>query len=144
MLRAGHGLILVVVGLLALGVVMVTSAGLTVGTDAAHPAVRDVLLGRSACIAVLAVAMLLAASRLPVLEIPRMRGLASPVPWITLAVAALLVAVHIPGIGREVNGARRWVDVGPIGFQPSELAKWGLIVVLAWHAARRAEAMPSC
>ncbi|MHC4588428.1 MAG: FtsW/RodA/SpoVE family cell cycle protein, partial [Planctomycetota bacterium] len=43
----------------------------------------------------------------------------------------LLLAVYVPGIGREVNGARRWIDLGFTTFQPSEFAKWGMLVVLA-------------
>ena len=46
MLRAGHGLILIVITLLTIGVVMVTSAGLMVGTDKGV-LLQDVLLGRT-------------------------------------------------------------------------------------------------
>jgi cell division protein FtsW len=77
----------------------------------------------------------------PVQEIYRLRGIASPIPWIVLGVVAVLMLVHVPGIGREVNGANRWVSIGPLGFQPSELAKWGILIVLAWHASRRAGSM---
>ena len=37
----------------------------------------------------------------------------------------------------EVHGARRWIDLGPLGFQPSELAKWGLVLFLAWYVIKR-------
>ena len=141
MMRAGHGLILIVLTLLCVGVVMVTSAGLTVGPE--RPLVlQDVLLGRTTLLAVMAVASMLVASRLPVQRVfYQPRGSASPIPWLVLAMIALLIIVHIPGIGREVNGARRWIALGFIGFQPSEVAKWGIIIVLASTATRNAAVM---
>lgn len=140
-LRAGHGLILIVITLLCFGVVMVTSAGLTVG-QSRGVVLQDVLLGRTTLLAALAVGSLWLGSRLSVERaLYRPGGLASPMPWILIGMLVLLVIVHIPGIGREVNGARRWIQVGSIGFQPSEVAKWGLVIVLAWHATRRAAVM---
>ena len=49
----------------------------------------------------------------------------------------LLLAVLVPGLGVEVNGARRWFDLGPLQVQPAELAKLGLILWLAADVARR-------
>ena len=49
----------------------------------------------------------------------------------------LLALVYVPGIGQMRGGARSWVEIGPIGFQPSELVKLTfLIYVSAWLAAR--------
>jgi cell division protein FtsW len=50
--------------------------------------------------------------------------------------------VYAPGLGVEINGARRWVRLGPVMFQPSELVKWTLLLALAWWCARRSGVMP--
>jgi cell division protein FtsW len=58
---------------------------------------------------------------------------------IFLAIAFfLLVAVLIPGIGVNINGARRWLGAGPIQFQPSEIMKLALVL----HAAATIAAKP--
>ena len=63
-----------------------------------------------------------------------------------IAIAALvsLVVVLIPHLGTATHGARRWIRFyGPIGFQPSEIAKLALLVVLCGMAARRGDQMRS-
>ena len=52
-------------------------------------------------------------------------------PVLLLVSFGLLVAVMLPGIGVEVNGARRWVGAGPLHFQPSELMKLALVLYAA-------------
>jgi cell division protein FtsW len=51
----------------------------------------------------------------------------------------LLLAVLVPGIGHEVNGSRRWVRLGIMNFQVSELSRVLLLTYLASYAVRRAE-----
>ncbi|HET7198231.1 MAG TPA: putative lipid II flippase FtsW [Burkholderiales bacterium] len=58
-------------------------------------------------------------------------------PWLFLGAVALLVAVLIPGLGREVNGARRWIALPLFSLQPSELAKLGVVLYAADYTVRK-------
>ncbi len=51
----------------------------------------------------------------------------------------LLLLPVVPGIGRTINGARLWVSIGPIGFQPSEIAKVLIVVFLASYLSAKRE-----
>ena len=62
---------------------------------------------------------------------------------IFMVALALLLAVLIPGIGREVNGAHRWIPLGPLNFQPSELMKLAALLYAADYAVRKQEYMQS-
>ncbi|MDQ2139184.1 putative lipid II flippase FtsW [Alcaligenaceae bacterium A4P071] len=53
----------------------------------------------------------------------------------------LLAAVLVPGIGREVNGAHRWIPLGPLNFQPSELMKLAALLYAADYTVRKQEHM---
>lgn len=54
-----------------------------------------------------------------------------------LYIASLAMLVLVLLVGREINGAKAWFDLGPVGFQPLEIAKIGLILVLARVLAAR-------
>jgi cell division protein FtsW (lipid II flippase) len=58
-----------------------------------------------------------------------------------VAAVALLLLPSVPGIGERVNGVRLWVDLGPIQFQPGELAKIFLIVFLAGYLREKRESV---
>ncbi|MCB9650731.1 MAG: putative lipid II flippase FtsW [Deltaproteobacteria bacterium] len=59
-------------------------------------------------------------------------------PLLGLSVV-LLAAVFVPGLGRRVNGAMRWISLGPASFQPGELAKLAVVVYLAHSLAKKRE-----
>jgi cell division protein FtsW len=55
--------------------------------------------------------------------------------WFGLAVVALVLC-FVPHLGMRINGSRRWVGLGPFGFQPSEIAKVATVFFLAYWFAR--------
>ena len=59
-------------------------------------------------------------------------------PWLFVIGFALLIAVLIPGVGKTVNGARRWLSFGPLNVQPSEFMKLAVVLYAASYAVRKA------
>ena len=57
--------------------------------------------------------------------------------YILLAVMLMLSLVLIPGIGHRVNGSARWLGIGSLGFEVSELAKFAVVVFMAGYLVRR-------
>ena len=64
-------------------------------------------------------------------------------PWFFLAGLVLLVLVLIPGVGREVNGARRWLNLVIFNLQPSELMKLAAVIYAADYTVRKHAVMKS-
>ena len=62
-------------------------------------------------------------------------------PWLCGGLLAasfvMLALVTVPGVGKMLNGSRRWLKLGPVSFQPSELGKYTLIVYLARALSRK-------
>jgi len=83
--------------------------------------------------AALGAAALFAALRIPLALWRRM------VPWLLGASFVAMLLPFVPGVGRETNGARAWVDIGPIGFQPSEFVKIAVLLYVADLLARRVD-----
>jgi cell division protein FtsW len=120
-------LTLVTLGLVAFGLVMVYSATSASATLAnGDPAY---FLKRQAAYALLGLTLMVVVSRINYHVLRRL----APVLIVTSLVLLLAVLV----LGQAVNGARRWLTVGPAVFQPSELAKLALAVWAASYLARR-------
>ena len=64
-------------------------------------------------------------------------------PYLFIFTILLLIAVLIPGIGKGVNGARRWIPLGLMNFQPSELMKFAVIIFAASYTVQRQEHLQS-
>lgn len=125
---ADAGVVLAVGALLLLGVVMVFSASAVRAADQfGNP--YYYLVRQSAFAALGLVAMSITAR----IDYRWWRRLAWPILLVCLA---LLVVVLIPGVGMVVNGARRWIGLGPLSFQPSEFMKFGMVIFVADHLAR--------
>ncbi len=122
-----HILVLVTLGLTAFGLVMVYSA--TSAAAALGGSDPSYYLKREAIYALVGVALLM------VLYRADYRALRYLAPVLMLSSIGLCFAVLV--VGQQVNGARRWLGVGPLSFQPSELAKLSLAIWAAAYLARR-------
>jgi cell division protein FtsW len=117
-----HLLVLVTLGLVAFGLVMVysaSSARALLSSDA-----PSYYLKRQAVYAVMGLVALVILSRF---DFHRLRHATQP-----LLAATFILLVAVLAIGTAVNGARRWIPIGFMNFQPSELAK---LVLALWTAA---------
>jgi len=139
-MRAGQGIIVISITLLMLGVIMVNSAGMRVSTGDS-PMLQEILLSRPTMLALFAMATMFFGGRFPLRWLER-RVLRIPlILWLVPVSVLLLIAVYVPGIGKEVNNANRWVDIGGFAFQPSEVVKWAMVLVVAWWGATHLEQM---
>lgn len=135
--RLGLSIVLVVIAALALGLVLVfsTSASTPIvrggQVDWRHPFVMQGLY------AVVSLTAILVVARIPY------RKLKYVAPFALVAVVALLIALQIPGVSRPIKGATRWFRIGPVGIQPSEFAKIGLLLFLAWFLGRSRDPLRS-
>jgi cell division protein FtsW len=72
-----------------------------------------------------------------------LRRLQRLTPVFFLAALLLLLLVLVPGVGVKINGARRWLRLGPLSFQPAEFAKLALMLFLSSYFARRQDRLES-
>ncbi len=129
-----QALLWVTVALLAWGLVMVYSASIAMPDNPrfARYAHTHFLTRHLLSLVVAFVAALLA------FQIP-LATWEKVAPWLFVASLLLLIAVLIPHIGKGVNGARRWIALGLMNFQPSELAKFAVLLYAADYMVRKME-----
>jgi cell division protein FtsW len=125
----------VVLALVFFGVVMVYSASAIVAADRFGD--PFFFLKKQLFWAFLGGGLLWAALRLDYRRLERL-----VVPLLVVSIA-LLVLVLLPPFGQAINGTRRWFRIGPLSFQPVELAKFALVLYLASFLTRRAAALRS-
>ena len=127
-------LVWVAVALLAFGLVMVYSASIAMPDNPkfARYAHTHFLTRHLLSLAMAFVAALLA-FQVPVATWEKLA------PWFFVASLILLIAVLIPHVGKGVNGARRWISLGFMNFQPSELAKFAVVLYAADYMVRKME-----
>jgi cell division protein FtsW len=122
--------------LASIGLVMVYSASIATAEAERFTGFRaGYFLARHSIYMAIGVVMAVALFRVPVWLWQR------AAPWLFIAGTGLLVLVLIPGIGREVNGARRWIPLGLAGFQPSEVMKLLVVLYAADYTVRKAAFM---
>jgi cell division protein FtsW len=127
-----QALVWVVLALVALGLVMVYSASVALPDNPkfARYAPTHFLTRHALSIAIAFVAAL------AVVQVP-IRVWERWAPWVFIGAIVLLIVVLIPFIGKGVNGARRWIPLGLMNFQPSELAKLGIALYAASYMVRK-------
>ncbi len=170
MIRSGHVVALCALALLTIGVVMVNSASLTVTgvagplapegapVQAAAMTLKGLLFTSATVHMLVALVMMGVMAYFPVRRLVGAAGLSAADQYdhtkawggLTLGVVAmlmLLALVYVPGIGQAKNGSHRWIAIPGIGdglsAQPSEIAKWGMLLLIAWYCAQRGAQMRS-
>ncbi len=123
-----------VAALLTLGLVMLYSSSMSM-LDKRHAVIgANLLVTQIVWCGLGLVACVVAAA----LDYRLLRKFAWPIFGVAVV---MLLLVLIPHVGHRINGARRWFSFGGVNFQPSELGKIALIIILAWYCERHQRQM---
>ena len=133
-----QGLVWITLLLLGIGMVMVYSASIAIAEGSRSTGHQPMYyLMRHAVFVLVSVVLAAVAFQVP------SRAWQHTAPYLFMAGFVLLVLVLIPGIGREVNGSRRWISLFVINLQPSEFMKIFVLLYAADYTVRKAAFMHS-
>lgn len=127
--QVGYILLMLVLGLVTLGLVMLFSTSAPYATNDGGEMYMN--LKRQSMWLGLGVVVCIIMSRIDYHELVRRA------PWGVAAAVVLLLMVFVPGLGKKVNGAYRWISIGGMTLQPSEFAKLALMFFLSWWMSKR-------
>jgi len=133
--RIDTTLIMVVIALLMFGAVMVYSASIALADSPRYNVSPAHFLLRHCSSMLIAVAAGAVAFAVPLEQWQRLA------PWTFVGGVLLLMVVLFPGVGRGALGARRWIPLGVLNFQPSELMKLACVLYAADFTVRKQDYM---
>ena len=138
MLEYDQALVWVTTLLLLLGLVMVYSASVSLPDSPKYAGYKNHhFLARQAAFIAIGLIFGLLAFRVRVEQWERWT------PWLFLGALGLLILVQLPGIGKGVNGAKRWIGMGSFSMQPSEVMKLMRVLYAADFTVRKQQYMHS-
>ena len=129
-------LVWVTMSLMMLGIVMVYSASIALPESTKYANYKNAhFLIRQAAYIGIALTLGLVAFKVPIKVWERYA------PWLFVGTIVLLVLVLVPGIGKGVNGAKRWIPLKFFNIQPSELMKLFMVMYAADYTVRKQDVM---
>ena len=129
--------VFITLGLLAMGALMVYSASISLADSPRYNTTQYHFLLRHLSSIALGIVAAYAVCRIP------MRVWYKLAPWLMAAAVLFLVAVLVPGVGKSVNGSRRWINLGLMNLQVTEFAKFAILLGAAAFTVRRQDYMHS-
>ena len=124
-------------GLLCLGTLMVYSASISLADSPKYNTTQYHFLVRHLIAIAVALTAGAVAYRVP------MRVWNRLAPMLVIVSVVLLAAVLLPGVGKSVNGSRRWINLGVMNLQVTEAVKFAALIGAAWFTVQRQEYMHS-
>ncbi len=136
---------MIITALLCLGALMVYSAGASLDQNIKFSRFWDYATMRRVVLVPVVWVLLLVVSQINMrrLLVFEKHFWLSPCVFLFAISLGLIILVLIPGVGTQVNESRRWLMLGPVSFQPSELAKWTTVIFLAAYCCHMKEHMRS-